>query len=69
MLQAAEPTIEEIIAQLDAAKSDQNAAKAKADEAAAEAKKQADEVAAAEKKKQDAYTTKPVIEGVVSLDD
>lgn len=59
----------ELKALLTGANAAADAAKAEADAAAAEAKAKADKVKAAEAKITEAYTTKPVIEGAVSLED
>jgi len=62
-------TLEEIRAMLETANGAANKANEEAAAAEAEAVKVAEEVAAAKKKVNKAYTTKPVIEGAVSLED
>jgi hypothetical protein len=72
MLQAAsdsEMTYDQVMALLNAANAEAEATNLAAKEAAASAKAAADAKAKAEEAKQEAYTTKPVIEGVKSMED
>jgi len=68
-LQEGEMTIEEIRAMLSDANGAAEAAAEEAAAAAEEAAAVAAEIAAAKQKVNEAYTTKPVIEGVMSLED
>ena len=71
MLQTADSSLtrEQVMALLEGANAEAAKANAAAKEAAAKKKAAADAALAAEEAKQEAYTTKPVIEGVKSMED